>query len=89
MGETFDKHRDLTPQGISIDSVSNLRMLKVHSKCSKTDPFRVGSDIFIGRTKDDFCPVAAILAWLVQRGNASGPLFHFQAGYTRYHAQAL
>ena len=31
--------------------------------------------------QDDLCPVAAILAWLVQRGNASGPLLHFQAGY--------
>ena len=80
-GEAFDEYRNLTLQDIVIDSMSNPWMLKVHIKCSKTDPFRVGSDIFIARMENDLCPVAAILAWLVKRGNASGPLFHFQAGH--------
>ena len=81
MGKAFHEHRDFTPQGIAIDNMSNPRMLKVHIKCLKTDPFKVGLDIFIARMKDDLCPVAAILAWLVKRGNASGPLFHFQTGH--------
>ena len=62
VGEDIDKHRDLTPQDIAIDNVSNPQMLKVHIKCSKTDLFRAGKDIFIARTKDDLCLVAAMLA---------------------------
>ena len=81
VGEDFDEHRDLTPQDIAIDNVSNPQMLKVHIKCSKTDPFRAGTDIFIARTKDDLCPVAAMLAWLVKRGRTPGPLFRFQSGH--------
>ena len=34
----------------SIDSIKNPQLLKVRIKASKTDPFRVGVDIFIGRT---------------------------------------
>jgi len=26
------------------------------------------------------CPVAAVLAWMVRRGKADGPLFHFRDG---------
>ena len=36
--KTFDEHRDLTPQDIAIDNMSNPRMIKVHIKCSKIDP---------------------------------------------------
>ena len=79
-GESFDENRDLTPQDIAIDNIINPQVLKVHIKYSKTDPFRVGSDIFIAKTDNDLCPVAAVLAWLVRRGNNPGPLFVFRAG---------
>jgi len=49
-------------------------------KASKTDLFRVGIDIYIGRTKDNLCPVAAVLAYLVRKGQGPGPLFKFEAG---------
>ena len=44
-------------------------------KHSKTDQFGQGSKIYLGRTKNDLCPVAAILAYLALRGNIQGPLF--------------
>ena len=73
-GEAFDEHRDLIPQDIAIDNMSNPRMMKVHIKCSKTDPFRVGSDIFIAMMENDLCPVTATLVWLVKRGRSIIPL---------------
>ena len=33
-------------------------------KASKTDPFRMGVDIFIGRTDNELCPVSAVLAYM-------------------------
>ena len=37
-------------EDVSVDSIKNPQSLKVRIKASKTDPFRVGVDIFIGRT---------------------------------------
>ncbi len=39
-----------------------------------------GSDVFIGKTGDDICPVAAVLAFLSIRGQHPGPLFVLQNG---------
>ncbi len=55
-------------------------MIRVTIKQSKTDPFRKGIDLFIGKTESDLCPVAAILGYLVARGSQPGPLFVFQDG---------
>ena len=43
-------------------------------------PFRQGMDIFIGRTFNELCPVAAVLSYLTRRGNNQGPLFWFVDG---------
>ncbi len=70
----------LTFSDVAIDSHTAPTLVRVHLKQSKTDPFRKGVDVFIGRTGKDLCPVAAILAFLAARGNASGPLFTFRDG---------
>ena len=36
---------------------------------------RKGVDIYIGKTRDDICPVAAVLSFLAIRGQKPGPLF--------------
>ena len=41
------------------------------------DPFRTWVKLFIGRTGNALCPVAAALAYLAARGNKPGPLFNF------------
>ena len=56
------------------------QVLQVHLKASKTDPFRTGVDVFVGRTKCKLCPVAAVLSYMVKRGQGKGPLFVFTSG---------
>ena len=63
---------------ISVDSHQTPSILCVRLKQSKTDPFRVGVDIFMGRTNNTLCPVAAVLAYLAIRPSIEGPLFIFQ-----------
>ena len=54
--------------------------MRVRIKQSKTDPFRKGVDLFLGRTGSDICPVAALLSYLACRGPRPGPLFIFADG---------
>ena len=77
---SFDSTSDLAVNDVTLDSITNPQVIRIHLKVSKTDPFREGTDIYIARTGDDLCPVAALLTWLVRRGIQQGPLFHFQRG---------
>ena len=54
--------------------------LVVRIRASKTDPFREGVSVYLGRTKSDLCPVSAILFYMVRRGTAPGPFFRFSDG---------
>ena len=65
---------------MAIDDVVNPGVLSVWIKQSKTDPFRQGVTIFMGKTGCDLCPVAAVLAFLAMRGPGEGPLFRFESG---------
>ena len=76
----FDSDQHLCPQDVSVDCHSNPRLLRVTLKQSKTDPFRHGIHIFLGRSETDLCPVSAMLSYLVWRGNEQGPLFKFADG---------
>ena len=49
-------------------------------KASKTDPFRKGCCVYIGRGRFPLCALQAVLAYLAARGNSGGPLFLFQDG---------
>ena len=51
--------------------------MEVQIKASKTDPFRQGISLFIGKVASDLCQVSAMLAYLVVRGCHAGPLFKF------------
>ena len=71
----FDPERHLEAGDVAIDSRQNPSLLKVHLKCSKTDQLQKGVDIYIGKTGDDICPIAAVLSFLAIRGQEPGPLF--------------
>ena len=55
-------------------------IIKISLRSSKTNQFRQGVSIFLGRTGQDLRPVSALLAYLAVRGNQPGPLFKLRDG---------
>ena len=55
-------------------------MVRVKLKASKTDPFRVGVDMFVGKTGGPLCPVTDMVDYLVARRAGPDPIFIFQDG---------
>ena len=69
---TFDPSIHLTVGDVQADSLVDPTCFRVHIKCSKTDPFRVGCDIYVGRGIGLICPVVALgnffgTAWPISR----------------------
>ena len=65
---------------IAFDNPRAPAMLQVMVKQSKTDPFRNGVQLLIGKTGTKLCPVAAMLDFLQVRGTSAGFLFHYEDG---------
>ena len=77
----FNAQIHLVPSDITFHpSLSNPSQVSVKVKVSKTDPFRVGQTIIIGKTSEGLCPVNAIKNYLSRRGPSDGPLFIFASG---------
>ena len=74
----YDPGEHLNFTDVAVDSISNPKLLKVKIKVSKTDPFRQGVDLFIGKTGNKLCPVAAMLSYLAKRGSEEGMLFYYE-----------
>ena len=65
---------------VAFNTHLNPSVVAVTIKCSKSDPFRSGFTLFLGRTADVVCPVKSLASFLAVRVKASGPLFTFQGG---------
>ena len=78
----YDSEWHLSEGDVTLDDPAAPSVVRVHIKSSKTDPFRKGVFVFLGRTDNDLCPVAAVAAYLVVRGRAAGPFFSFSSGGT-------
>ncbi|XP_032220413.2 uncharacterized protein LOC116603397 [Nematostella vectensis] len=76
----FSPDLHLNVPDISVDSMSNPTMLRIHVKASKTDPFRKGTHVFICRAKPPVRAVEAVLGYLTRRGGPPGPLFVMESG---------
>ena len=76
----YDPAVHLGRQDLAVDNPKHPGVIRVRIKQSKTDPFRKGVDLFLGRTSSDLCPVTALLRYLVVRGAKEGPLFMFSKG---------
>ena len=74
----FDPATHLTFDDNNVDDITKPTLLKLRLKASKTDPFRKGVDIGVGKTNNKLCPVTAVLAYLALRGNGPGFLFRFR-----------
>lgn len=77
---SYDRGTHLSLEDISVDDPICPKIIRVCIKQSKTDPFRKGIHLFLGRTQSDICPVKALLNYLVVRGKTEGPLFQFPDG---------
>ena len=71
----YDHTVHLSLSDIALDSRTSPKTIQVHIKQSKTDPFRQGVNIYLGRTDQEICPVSALVPYLAIRGGKAGPLF--------------
>ena len=58
---SYDPSALLSYNDISVDNPVNPTIVKVRLKCSKTDPFRHGVEVHVGKTGQALCPVVALL----------------------------
>ncbi len=73
----IDEGAHLCFKDIQVDSMEEPKVLQV---TIKADQFRLGVDIFVGRTNGPLRPVSAVLAYMVRRGLNPGPFFQFSNG---------
>ena len=77
---SYDPSVHLSFGDVTVDDQRRPTFMKITIKQSKTDPFRKGVTLYIGRTNSDICPVAALLSYLACRDSRPGPLFVFGDG---------
>jgi len=56
-------------------------VVRITIKQSKTDPFRKGIDLYLGRTFTDLCPVTSLMNYLLVGHTRENPLFRFKDGH--------
>ena len=76
----YDPQVHLSFSDITFDHSSAPTAMFINIKSSKTDPFRKGVTLSLGKTYRLLCPVAAMATYLQCRGNKTGPLFCFKNG---------
>ena len=74
----YDPSVHLSLADMSVDSQTNPHTVILRIKASKTDQYRIGVNISLGRTNNDLCPVVAVLSYISCRGTTDGLLFHFE-----------
>ena len=81
---SFDPSVHLSEGDVSVDSRDRPSVLEVRIKASKTDVFRKGVTVVLGATRDELCPVAAVLGYMAEprpaQGSYPGPFFVFSNG---------
>ena len=76
----YDGGAHLSEGDVSLDSVKSPKIVQVRIKQFKTDPFRKGVMVYLGRTGGELCPVAVVSAYLAVRGRAPSRFFVFKGG---------
>ena len=69
-----------TYDDIAVDNKQQLSFITVNIKQSKTDPFRKGVTIVVGRAVGPLCPLVIVLTYMALRRPGQGPLFRFGDG---------
>ena len=76
----YDCTEHLSLRDIAVNSRHSPHLLRITIKQSKTDPFRKGVHLFLGKTGTQICPINAIMPYLAIRGAQAGPLFITKEG---------
>ena len=77
----YDPTAHLSVEDIAVDSKSSQTVIQVNIKQSKSDPFRQGVQLYLGKTSTDICPVSAIFPYLAICGARLGLLFVLKDGW--------
>ena len=75
-----NKPSSLLLSHIALESHEAPTVVAVTLKRSKTDSFRLGVTLFLGKTGDVVCPVKSLVSYLAMRHKDHGPLLVFQDG---------
>ena len=78
---SYDPAVHLSVGDIAISDSRTQSAIPIRIKQSKTDPFKKGIDLFVGRTSSQLCPVSALLEYLRIQDSGPGPLFQYQEGH--------
>ena len=78
MAKYLEVHLSLAD--VALDSHTEPSMISLRIKQSKSDPFRIGVEVFLGKTGTDLCPVQALIRYLALRRPEAGPLFMTPSG---------
>ena len=73
--QAYDPDVHLNLSDLALDNHSNPSVIQLRIKQSKTDPFREGIHIFLGKTDGAICPVQAVIKYIAVRSPNPGPLF--------------
>ena len=65
---------------VAVDNAESPSVISLKIKCSKTGPGKNGFQIVLSSTRDDLCPVAALLTYLAHRGQQPRALFQWRNG---------
>ena len=76
--DAYDSSVHLSLGDVALDSRITPTIVWLNIKQSKTDLFRKGAKLCLGRTESVVCPVKTLLPYLAVRGSAPGPLFRFR-----------
>ena len=72
---TFDPEVHITVKDIQVDSSTCPSSIRVYLMGSKTDPFRQGRHIYLGRGWHSIRAISSVLTYLRLQGSAARPLF--------------
>ena len=73
--KAYDPEVHLSLADVAIDSHESPSLVRLRIKQSKTDPFRLGVDVFLGTTGSDVCPVKALIEYISVRSSCQSLLF--------------
>ena len=82
--QDYDSNVYLTYADVAIDCKESPQILQLYIKQSKTNPFRKGVKLSLGRTNCAVCPISAILAYLDVRGSTTKPPIYYRPGKPPY-----